>query len=297
MPLCVVDDRGKTLILEREPERVVSLVPSDSYNLVLLGAGPRLVGRTAYCVEPAADLETVTVVGGTKNADVERVIALEPDLVIANQEENRRHDIDALERAGVPVLLSFPTTVAAGLDHVVRLAALFPSCAELSAPPLAEATATLERRQAVDEPPIATFVPIWMDPLMTIHGDTFISDALALAGGCNVFADRERRYPLAADLGEREAVASEGRDLRYPRVTFDEVVARAPDLVLLPDEPHEFSAADAEVFRALPMAPLGVHFCNGRDLMWYGLRAVEGLERIARLVAEARRHETISGAQ
>ena len=81
-----------------EPRRIVSLVPSDTYTLVRLGLGGRLVGRTVYCVEPASSVAAIETVGGTKNADVARIVALRPDLVIANQEENRRRDIEELER-------------------------------------------------------------------------------------------------------------------------------------------------------------------------------------------------------
>jgi ABC-type Fe3+-hydroxamate transport system substrate-binding protein len=135
-----------------------------------------------------------------------------------------------------------------------------------------------------------TFCPIWMKPLMTIHGDTFISDMLDLCGAVNVFADRERRYPLAADLGQARPLPPEktaGRDTRYPRVTADEVVARAPELVLLPDEPHPFSEEDADEFRALdiPAARSGaVVRTGGKDLCWYGARSVEGLPRLRSLV-------------
>jgi hypothetical protein len=123
-----------------------------------------------------------------------------------------------------------------------------------------------------------------MDPLMTVHHDTFISDALELCGGRNVFSERERRYPLRADLGLRQAVDPGERDTRYPRVTMEEVVAAGPRLVLLPDEPHEFTEADAEVFRDhLPEAE--VSFCDGKDLMWYGLRSLEGLDRIAGVIS------------
>ena len=121
--------------------------------------------------------------------------------------------------------------------------------------------------------PVRTFCPIWMDPLMTIHGATFISDMLDLVGAQNVFADRERRYPLAADLGKAKPLPPEkvgARDVRYPRVTMDEVNARAPELVLLPDEPHPFSEADADVFRAQPTpaaARGAVVRMNGKDLL------------------------------
>jgi ABC-type Fe3+-hydroxamate transport system substrate-binding protein len=265
------------------PRRIVSLVPSDTYTLVGLGLGDRLVGRSEYCVAPAEELAGVETVGGTKNADVARIIALRPDLVVCNQEENRKKDLEELAAAGLALLLSFPKTVAGGLEHAERLAALGPT--PRGARALADARARLERLSVRQVTPVPTFVPIWMDPLMTIHADTFISDAVELAGGRNVFSDRARRYPLAADLGRRAATAPGHRDTRYPRVTLEEVAARAPRLALLPDEPHEFTAADAQVFAALGVE---VRFCDGKDLMWYGLRSLEGLDRVAALLDEVR---------
>jgi len=277
----VLDDRGRSF--ETPARRIVSLVPSDTYSLARLGAGERLVGRTEYCIEPVAAVGGVPTVGGTKSVDVEAVLDLRPDLVVANQEENRRIDIERLEQAGVPVFVVFPKTVAEGLDVAWRLAGLLRSGEEA----LEQSVADLDRwsRRVVE--PVPCFVPIWMDPLMTVHGDTFISDVLELVGGRNVFSDRPRRYPLAADLGRREATAAGERDTRYPRVTRQEVVARAPSLILLPDEPHEFTEQDAELFRSLPI-DAAVRFCDGKDLMWYGLRALEGLERLARKLDERR---------
>lgn len=264
------------------PKKIVSLVPSDTYTLFRLGAGARIVGRTVYCVEPAPEVAAIPVVGGTKNVDVAAVIALAPDLVVANREENRQKDIEALIEAGLPVLLSFPKTVHDGLEHCRALAARFPEIDATAA--LAEAEARYLALARRETRAVATFVPIWMDPLMTVHHDTFISDAIELAGGRNVFSDRPRRYPLSADLGRREAVDPGERDTRYPRVTHDEVLARAPALVLLPDEPHEFTEANAEVFRRL-LPAAAVRFCDGKDLMWYGMRSLEGLDRVARLIA------------
>jgi ABC-type Fe3+-hydroxamate transport system substrate-binding protein len=289
------DDRGRKSEWSEAPARIVSLVPSDTYTLVRLGLGARLVGRTRYCVEPAADVAAIPVVGGTKDADVDAIIALAPDVVIANQEENTRSDLEKLEAAGLRVFVSFPKTVAAGLAHVARLALL---CRVEQEPAVKALVAAgyhaLRAAEAAREtrPARRTFVPIWMDPLMTIHGDTFISDVLALVGATNVFASRERRYPLAADLGGATPLSPERvgeRDTRYPRVTLDEVTASQPELVLLPDEPHPFSEADAAVFRALPIpaAKDAVRFCDGKDLMWYGARTIEGLSRLAAFVESA----------
>ncbi|MFO0762121.1 MAG: helical backbone metal receptor [Byssovorax sp.] len=296
--LRVTDDRNRTLLLPGAPRRVVSLVPSDTYSLVKLGAKERLVGRTRYCVAPEGEVEDIVVVGGTKDVDVDAVIALAPDLVVANQEENSRRDIERLDAAGLRVLVSFPRTLSAGVSQMARLcrALGLDGGTEPARSVLAAAYHALREAEqaAATLRPVRTFCPIWMDPLMTIHRDTFISDALRVAGAENVFAGRERRYPLAADLGLTLETSDrgEGRDLRYPRITKEELCAAQPELVLLPDEPHPFGEADAAVFRSLPIpaAEKGqILFCDGKDLMWYGARAIEGLGRLATLVAGARK--------
>lgn len=287
------DDRQRRYVFPTPPKRVVSLVPSDTYSVIRLGAKEKLVGRTRFCIAPADDVKNIEIVGGTKDVDVDRVIALEPDLVIANQEENTRSQVERLDAAGISVLVSFPKRFAEGISHLARLALAL----GLSDDPVAKAlvmTCYHAHREAEkhrqEHAPVRAFVPIWMDPLMTVHESTFISDSLDLVGGENIFADRHRRYPLAADLGRAKPLSPErvgSRDTRYPRVTLDEVVARQPELVILPDEPHEFTEADAEVFRKLdiPAAKNGrVVFCDGKDLMWYGARSIEGLERLRQLV-------------
>lgn len=297
----VFDDRRKVLYLEGPALRIVSLVPSDTFNLFHLGAGDRVIARTRYCVEPAAEVARVPEVGGTKDADVDAIVALAPDIVIANQEENSRPDIEKLEAAGLKVYLSFPRRVADGLAHLGRLAKIL----GFEADPVAGARARevladcyrrlrdAEARRARVRP-LRAFMPIWADPLMTANRDAFLSDALDLAGAVNVFADRERRYPLAADLGLAATFPTwrtEGKDTRYPRVTLDEVREQAPEIVLLPDEPHPFSEEDARRFRALDI-PAARHenvvFCDGKDSMWYGARAILGLERLSALVDAAR---------
>ncbi len=290
----VLDDRNHPVCTAGPPERIVSLVPSDTYNMVRLGARDRVVGRTRYCVEPAGEVSGIAVVGGTKDADVEAILALRPDMVLANQEENTRQIVGKLENQGVKVLVSFPRRVAAGAAHLARLARLLGEPTPGVKAVVAGAYAALrqaEEHRAAIERPLRAFVPIWMDPLMTANADTFLSDVLRLLGCENVFAERERRYPVAADLGKATALTREevgGRDTRYPRVTLDEVRDLAPDLILLPDEPHAFSEADAAVFRALdiPAARDGrIAACDGKDLLWPGLRALEGLGRLRAAIA------------
>ena len=291
-----MDDMGRDVILVREPRRVVSLVPSDTYTLCALGAGDRLVGRTSYCHEPAELVASVPVVGGTKDVDPDAVMDLAPDLVLANQEENARGPLEQLAARGVPVLVSFPCRVADGFAHMARVARLLGLAREPAVVELTRAAYQLVHPDrdiaAAAAPRPRAFVPIWKDPLMTLNQDTFGSDMLAQAGVDNAFADRERQYPLAADLGRRSPVAADraaGRDRRYPRVSREEVIARAPDLVLLPDEPYAFGPADADEIAALdiPAARRGaIRLASGKDLFWYGAWAAEALPRLRALVAD-----------
>jgi ABC-type Fe3+-hydroxamate transport system substrate-binding protein len=297
MPVTVTDDRGRALDFHAPPRRLVSLVPSDTLSLAALGCGAALVGRTDYCELPADLVAKLPSVGGTKNPRIDAICDLSPDLVLANQEENTRGDIEELARRGVRVYVAFPKRVADGLGHLARLARVMRASGEPAVKDLIRAGyhALREAEQArAAIRPMRTFCPIWMKPLMTIHGDTFISDMLDLCGAQNVFADRERRYPLAADLGRAEPLPPEkveGRDVRYPRVTIEEVVARAPELVLLPDEPHPFSEQDAEEFRALDLPAAhrrAVVHISGKDLCWYGARSVEGIARLRETIARLR---------
>lgn len=289
--LRITDDRNRELTFGRAPTRVVSLVPSDTLSLADLGAASALVACTDYCELGAP--ATLPRIGGTKNPRVAEIIALEPDLVLCNQEENTRSDLEKLAAAGVRVFVAFPKRIADGMAHLARLARIMhrdrePAVRQL----LKDGYAAMQRAERYDGARVSVFCPIWMDPLMTIHGETFISDMLRLAGADNVFFDRERRYPLAADLGTLRAPRTstgnhEQRDVRYPRVTLDELAARDPDLVLLPSEPHPFTEADAAVFADVA-SPSGktrrIVMCDGKDLCWYGSRSVTGIDRVRALV-------------
>src|SRR2546423_701987 len=133
------------------------------------GGGDRLVGRTRYCDGP----QPVAVIGGTKDVDVEAVARLLPDLILGNQEENSRSHLEELARLGLPLFVAFPRTVAEGLSHLARLGKILDSggrdLVRRGYTALREAEAALERRR-----PLRAFVPIWMDPLMTVNGQTYM---------------------------------------------------------------------------------------------------------------------------
>lgn len=284
-----VDALGREVVTPRPPRRIVSLVPSETEAVCDLVGVERLAGRTRYCIEPAGAIEAVAEVGGTKKADVDAIVALRPDLVLANQEENGRSDVEALIDAGLTVHVSFPRGAAEAIAYLESLAELL-HVDPASEPIEAAREAYRDAQAALRERPerVRVFVPIWKDPLMTFDGRTFASDVLDLCGADNVFSDRPRRYPLAADLGRAAPLPPErvgDRDTRYPRVRLEEVADRRPDAVLLPDEPYEFGQGDVPFFE-----PIGapVRFIDGKDLFWYGTRLAGALGRIRRLLDSAR---------
>ena len=280
--LKLTDDLGRTLVFIHPPQRIVSLVPSDTHSVIALGAADRVVGRTTWCESP--EVAQVPTIGGTKDVDVDAVLALAPQLVIANQEENTRPALEALAQR-VPVLVSLPRRVEQGVAHLARLARIL---GVEKAEPVRELIRRGYARAAAPEPTRKAFIPIWMDPLMTLNADTFGSDVLAQAGIGNAFGDRLRLYPLAADLGKTAPQDASGRDVRYPRITLDEVAARKPDLVILPDEPHAFTVEDEAVFREkLPDAR--VVRVSGKDLFWYGAWTIDAVDRLRIAFGDAAR--------
>lgn len=291
MRVPVFDDMRRKLLLPSTISRVVSLVPSDTETLFALGLGDLVVGRTRYCIEPSEKVDEIPLVGGTKDVDIDAVMALSPDLVLANQEENSRANLEALAEAGATIFVSFPKRFNDAIAHVARLARLIGADRDKTLPQelLRAGYKCLEREQVPEK--ISVFVPIWRDPLMTFSAHTYSHDILSLAGADNVFADRERKYPLKADLGLSSPLSADQvalRDKRYPRITEEELIARAPDLVLLPDEPYEFGEADKEYFASLPIPAArngGIHFVCGKDLFWPGSRSIEALPRLTALIS------------
>jgi ABC-type Fe3+-hydroxamate transport system substrate-binding protein len=223
--------------------RIVSLVPSATETLVALGITP--IAVTRFC-----DLPGVPTVGGTKNPDVDAILALAPDLVVVNDEENRIEDADALAAAGVALHSMSPRSVADVGPAVVALA----DAVGRPAP-----TVAVDAPAALDG---SAFVATWRRPYMTCNGDTYASSVLDVLGLRNVYADDPTRYP---------------------EVTLDDVAARTPDVVLLPDEPYPFTDRHLpEVEAAVPAAR--VVLVDGRDLFWWGIRTPAALARLRAVV-------------
>lgn len=280
--------------IDHAPRTVVSLVPSVTESMFDLNLADRLVGRTEYCIYPADKVERIPALGGTKNPDVERIIALSPELVIANFEENREDDVEALRSAGIPVWVMFPRTVQDVFNLLWNIMYLFDETAMVARVRLLEQVydRLLNMSEAVEDIAPKVFVPIWDDPLMTANADTYLSDVLHICGGKNAFADRQRQFPLEADLGRAAPLPEDdprvtGKDRRYPRLSMDEVVEAQPDVILLPSEPFQFEEKHVAIFKALEVPAAQndrIHLVDGSFLTWHGTRIAYAMEQLPSLL-------------
>ena len=252
------DDLG-TAVRPGPVRRVVSLVPSLTEAVAATAPG-LLVGATDWCSHPAE--LAVTRLGGTKNPDVARVLALRPDLVLANEEENRAPDLDALRAAGAAVWVTGIRTLDQAfrsLDRMLTLACGLPrppwlDRAEAAWRPVTPAGASAGVTDVSGGPlAVRAVVPVWRRPWMVLGRDTFAGDLLGRLGVRHLHRDHPERYPA---------------------VPLPELLAAGPDLLVLPDEPYRFTAADGpEAFPGVPAVLL-----SGRHLTWYGPSLAEARE-------------------
>ncbi len=219
---------------------VVSLVPSVTETLLAWGIEP--VACTRFCEQPSR-----VQVGGTKDPDIEQIVSLRPDLVVVDEEENRREDYDALVAAGLPV-------------HVLAirdLADVDPAMNEL-AQRVGGYWEPVPARQPRPSRPRA-FVPIWRRPWMALGAPTYGTSVLTALGIENVFADDP-----------------------YPTVTLDEAAKKHPGVVLAPSEPYPFTRRQLPELESV--AP--TVFIDGKDLFWWGARTTGALERLEAALSE-----------
>lgn len=265
--MTLVDATGQPWTGPRVPRRIVSLIPSITETLFVLGVGDAVVGVTAYCVEPRDGVSGKAKVGGEKNPKLELIRELAPDLVVANIEENLREHVETLRDWGIPVWVTYPRTVVEGIQMIRDLGALTgsQSTALALAAALDEQLADA-RGRAASHPPVAVFYPIWRRPYMTVNRDTYVHDMLAVCGARNVFADRRERYP---------------------EVSLDEVAAAQPDVIVLPDEPFRFREVHLQDFASYGTIPAvrtrRIHLVDGKPFCWYGPRIGDALRTLPRL--------------
>lgn len=250
-----VDDLGTAVAIGRPVRRVVSLVPSLTES-VAVSCPDLLVAATEWCTHPAE--LAVERVRGTKNPHVRRIVELAPDLVLCNQEENRRIDVDRLRAAGIPVWVTRIETVDEALTSLRRL---FTVALGVDAPDWLAAAESVWAAPP-PAPPRKAVIPIWRHPWMVVGRNTFTGD----------LAHRLGLRLVHADLPDR-----------YPRLTDEELTADV-ELAVLPDEPYIFTETDGpEAFPGIPVA-----LVEGRALTWYGPSLATARGALAERLAQAR---------
>lgn len=240
-----VDNLSKKIIINYPPQRIISLVPSITELLFDLGLNKEVVGITKYCVHPKEQIKNKTVVGGVQKLDFATINLLNPDLIIANKEENDKDEIIQLSK-NHNVWISDVKQFDEALNLIKNLG---------------ELTNKIEKAKEINKKIIDKFynfkIPqknikiaylIWKNPYITINQNTFINDMIEMCGLENIFADKTEHYP---------------------RISLNDIKKAKPDFVLLSSEPYSFNANDAkEIKDKLPFSK--IKFVDGEMFSWYG---------------------------
>lgn len=249
LPLNVTDQMGRHVAVPFPPQRIVSLVPSQTELLFNLGLGAKVVGVTKFCIHPAGARTQSTVIGGTKNFDFEKIAALKPDLIIGNKEENYQDGIEQLA-AKYPIWLSDISNLTEALDMIRRVGLI--AGAKEKAGALAasiEASFATLAVPSTGVAPVSAAYFIWRKPYMAAATGTFINDMLRRVGFANAFAGLSR----------------------YPEISAEQLATAAPQRIFLSSEPYPFAAKHIAEFQAIcPAAKIEI--VDGELFSWYGSR-------------------------
>lgn len=243
----IKDQLNRTVDLPQyPPRRIVSLVPSQTELLYDLGLEEFVVGITKFCVHPDSWFRSKQRIGGTKNVDIEKVKGLQPDLIIANKEENTKEQVEDLMSIA-PVWISDVNTLDDAIAMINTVGVITDTTQKASA--IATQVRSLFEKRDKSNTTIPVCYLIWKDPYMTVGGDTFINDMLYYCGLQNVYQNKSR----------------------YPEITMEEVKALDPAIVLLSSEPYPFKEKHVQEIAAL-LSNAVVLLADGEMFSWYGSR-------------------------
>ncbi len=279
----MVDDSGRTVVLDKPPTRIVTLAPSLTELVFAAGGGAAIVGTTSLSDYPAAALRIVRI-GDATRLDVERILALKPDLLVVWQRGNMGREIEQIAAAGVPLFQLDPRRLADVPRAIERLGVLLGHEDEAGRN-AAVLRASLERLRVAHEgaAPVSVFYQVWQSPLLTLNGEHLISDVIALCGGRNVFADV---LPLV------------------PAVSVEAVVAADPEAIVSAGEAGGRAAAWQRAPSSASLAPWRRHArmtavrrgwlftLNGDLISRQGPRIAQGAEAMCAALDEVRRERS-----
>ncbi|MFY7964758.1 MAG: ABC transporter substrate-binding protein [Chitinophagaceae bacterium] len=256
--LLFTDQLNRTIHLDNYPKRIVSIVPSQTELLFDLGLYEEVVGITKFCVHPNEWFKTKVRVGGTKKIDIAKIAALQPDLIIANKEENLKEDVEALEQIA-PVWISDIKTLVDALQMIENVGEIVNK--KLTAKNISQIISIAFKKLKTNQKKSCCYL-IWQNPYMTVGNDTFINDMFQYCGLQNVFSNKER----------------------YPIITLDVVKDVAPEMVLLSSEPYPFKQKHIdELQKHLPNSK--VILVDGEMFSWYGSRLLKTANYFKELIS------------
>jgi ABC-type Fe3+-hydroxamate transport system substrate-binding protein len=253
--LRVNDQMGREVTIPFPPQRIISLVPSQTELLYDLGLEDRVVGLTKFCIHPKAWHQSKTIIGGTKQFNFDLIDSLQPDLIIGNKEENYKEGIDQLS-AKYPVWMSDIASIDQALDMILALGNITDERVKAISisEKIKEGFASFGYRKSRK-----TIYLIWKDPFMAAGRGTFIDEIMDFSAFANII-----------------------NEPRYPELTFDQIVDLAPEVILLSSEPYPFKDKHIEEFRnALPNSE--IKLVDGEMFSWYGSRMVKAVEYLKAL--------------
>ena len=228
------------------PQKIISLVPSISELLYELNLAKETVGITKFCIHPSIWYQTKEKIGGTKNLQIEKIKCLQPDLIIANKEENTKEQVEILARL-FPVYLTDVNNYEEAIKMIEDVGKITSRVADA-----VQLTKVIQSGFNLIKKPfkqIKTVYFIWKDPYMSVGGDTFINDMMSRLGLQNIF----------------------GHYKRYPEVTLQNVISAKPQLILLSSEPYPFKQKHiTEIQAYLPNTK--ILLVDGEMFSWYGSR-------------------------
>ncbi|PVY43180.1 ABC transporter substrate-binding protein [Pontibacter virosus] len=259
-PYTFTDQMSRTVTLPNSPQRIVSLVPSQTELLFDLGLDDCIVGVTKFCIHPKEKVKQKTMIGGTKNFKLELIDELQPDLIIGNKEENYEEGIASLQEK-YPVWMSDIFTLKDALEMISQVGQL--TGTEAKAQKLVKGIATGFDNLQPLQPSIPTAYFIWRKPYMAVGSDNFIDHLLQRCGFHNVLADQPR----------------------YPEVSPEQLQTAAPKLILLSSEPYPFQEKHLAEFQEMcPEAEIKI--VDGEMFSWYGSRLLKALAYLQGLIDE-----------
>ncbi len=259
------DQSGRSVSFTHIPKRIISLVPSQTELLFDLGLDEEVVGITKFCVQPAEWFYAKTRVGGTKSLHINIINELEPDLVIANKEENVKEQVEELA-SRYPVWISDVHDLDSTYDMIAKVGSI--TLRHTQAESIIKKIKTnFSKLTPPAKKPLTAYL-IWNDPYMTVGGDTFIHSMMETAGLQNAFADQTR----------------------YPKISIQQLMAKNPDLVLLSSEPFPFNQKHVDELRARVVNSVTgrpqIELVDGQMFSWYGSRLQYAPAYFAKLQAK-----------